>query len=81
MVNLTFRVFERDVGVGIDDAGHPKVLVDALSASLVLGLHATGDFETVILHLAVGKFPEFPTFVGFCRLVLASVQPDIDDGR
>ena len=81
VVNFTVRVLERDVGVWIDDAGHPEVLVDALSASLILGLHATGDFEAVFLHLAVGEFPELPTFVGFRRLVLASVQPDVDDGR
>ena len=81
MVNFTFRVFERDVSVRVDDAGHPKVLVDALSASLILGLHAAGDFETVFLHLAVGEFPEFPTLIGFRGLVLAGVQSDVDDGR
>ena len=81
MVNFAVRILERDVGVRVDDAGHPEVLVDALSATLILGLHPAGDFETVFLHLAVGKFPEFPTLVGFRRLVLAGVQPDVDDGR
>ena len=57
MVDFTVRVFEGDVGVRVDDARHSQVLVDALTASLVFGLHSAGDFEPVLLQGSIGFFP------------------------
>ncbi len=73
-------VLKGDVGVRVDDAGHAQVLVDALSSALVLGLHATGDFQAVFLEGAVGQFPDFPVLVGFRGLVFPSVQTDVHHG-
>jgi hypothetical protein len=44
VVNLTVWVNKSDGGVGIHDARHTEVLVDALPPSLVLGLHSASDF-------------------------------------
>ena len=81
VVDLAVRVLEPDVSVRVDDAGHAQVLVDALSTALVLCLHPAGDLKAVFLHLAVGKFPEFPALVGLRGLVLSRVKTDVDDGR
>ena len=81
MVDFTFRVFEGDVGVRVDDARHSQVLVDALTSPLVFGLHSTGDFEPVLFQGSIGSLPEFTTFVGLRRLVFASVQSNVNDGR
>ena len=80
VVHLAVGVLEGDVGVRVDDAGHPEVLVDALATALVFGLHAAGDLQTVFFHGPVVAFPELTTFVGLRGLVLAGVQTDVDDG-
>ena len=80
VVDLAVGVHEGDVGVRVDDARHPEVLVDALATALVFGLHAAGNFQTVFFHGPVVPFPQLTTFVGLRGLVLAGVQTDVDDG-
>ena len=80
VVDFPFRINEGDVGVWIDDARHAKILVDALAAPLVLGLHPTGDFKTVLFQRPVFFFPEFSPFIGLGCLVLTRVQTNVNDG-
>ena len=80
VVNFTVWVNKCDIGVGVYDAGHTQVLVDALSSSLVFGFHSTGDFQPVFFQRTVGALPQFPAFIGFGGFVFACVKTNIDGG-
>ena len=79
-MNFTVWVNKRDVGVGVHDARHAQVLVDALPSSLILGFHPARDFQTVFFQRTVGEFPQFAAFTGFRGFIFACVKTDIDNG-
>ncbi len=81
MVDFTVGVNKRDVSVWVDNARHAQVLVDALAATLIFGLHTAGDFKSVFFERTIGFFPKLSAFVALRRLVFARVQPDVNDGR
>ena len=81
MVNFPLWIRECDFCMRIDNACHSKVLPYTLTPFLILGLHLSGDFGTMLLRGPIFIVPNFSPLVLFCGFIFTCIKADVDNGR